>query len=264
MDRLRFGHISDTHLIASPEGTMLKLVQAGGNPQKNLEVALAELATERLDFLIMTGDNCHEGDAEAYANLRETLERYLPKVPVIAAMGNHDVRDAFRKGFLGDAYGGEHPYCDTLTVGGVRIIAIDTAFEKLLTGTLGTDQLDWLEETIKTPSQNGDILIFHHPMCNELSAFGMEMPPRLERIIRGGRFIGMFNGHVHRICTGYAAGVPHITGQSLAFDIEVLGRHCDYTTRGGYNFGMIDEEGHIFVESRIVSPKGEVFNTKDF
>ncbi|MEA4919540.1 MAG: metallophosphoesterase [Clostridiaceae bacterium] len=262
---IRFGHISDTHLIGSQKSeVMLKLEKAGGDPLAALTLALQELSSEKPDFLIITGDMCHEGTAEEYAELRELLDRYLPGVPVITSMGNHDVRDAFRKGFLGDNYGGDHPYCDTLEIGGMRIISIDTAWEKQLLGSVGDDQLDWLEEVLKAPVRAGNILICHHPVCPELSSFGMEMSPRFERIIRGGNFIAIFNGHVHRSCTGYAAGVLHITCQALAFDIEVMGNTCYYTTRGGYNFCAVDNEGEFFIDSRIVTPKGTIFHQKKF
>ena len=260
---IRIGHISDMHLPGSRESEGIrKLLAAGGDPLGNLRTALAELAEEKLDLLLMTGDLCHEGGEEDYADLRELITKYLPGVPVLGALGNHDVRDAYRKGFLGDNYGGGHPYCDTLEKGGYRFIAIDTAWEKLLLGSVGEDQLDWLEKVSRQPVEKGNILLCHHPFCPALAHTGMAMPPRLERILRGGHFAAIFNGHVHRSCTGYAAGILYITGQSLAFDIEVRGSTCYYTTRGGYNMCQVDEEGAFFIDSRIVSPKGSVYQQK--
>lgn len=270
MERFRFGHVSDMHLMFSGQPASevtKKLMAAGGDPTGAYRRTLEELAAEGIDALIMTGDLCHEGSEDDYAALREMTEKYLPGVPVLAAMGNHDVRDAFRKGFLGDRYGGDHPYCDVMEFPnkGIRFIAIDSAWEKGLNGSIGDDQLDWLEGVIAS-AQPGteDILMFHHPVCPMLVPFGMEMSPRMERIIRGGRFAALFSGHVHRICTSFAAGILNIVGQSLAFDIEISGRICYYTTRGGYNMCEVDSEGELFIDSRIVSPKGEIFHKKSF
>ena len=266
MSKLTIGHLSDMHLIGEKgaEGTMLKLKDAGGDPQGSLERCLKELAEERPDLLLITGDMCHEGTAADYDGLRETIEKHLPGVPVLASLGNHDVRDAFRKGFLGDTYGGDHPYCDMLELGGFRFISIDSAYEKKLTGNVGDDQLDWLEKAVLPHAPKGNVLLTHHPMCPELSRSGMEMSPRLERIIRGGGFAALFNGHVHRSCVSEAAGVLHITGQSLSFDIEVRNRTCYYTTRGGYHYCTANNDGAFFIESRITCPKGEVFLEKQF
>ena len=153
---------------------------------------------------------------------------------------------------------------DMLELGGFRFISIDSAYEKKLTGNVGDDQLDWLEKAVLPHAPKGNVLLTHHPMCPELSRSGMEMSPRLERIIRGGGFAALFNGHVHRSCVSEAAGVLHITGQSLSFDIEVRNRTCYYTTRGGYHYCTVDDNGAFFVESRITCPKGEIFLEKQF
>ena len=210
----------------------------------------------------MTGDLVHEGTAEDYAALRALIDRYLPGVPVIAAMGNHDVRSAYRKGFLGMEDADDSPYVDTLEVDGWRIVAIDSAWEKLLMGGVNEPQLDWLAEVVQQPIEKGNILICHHPFCPTLEHTGMPLYPKLEAVLRTGAVKAIFNGHLHKICAGWAAGVPHFTGQSLAFDIETLDHKAIYTTRGGYNMCCVDREGHFFVESRIISPKGNIYQTK--
>ena len=260
---IRFGHISDMHLEGdAASDSLVRLKAAGGDPLGNTRLALEELAVDQPDFLLMTGDLVHEGTAEDYAALHGLLDEILPGVPVIAALGNHDVRDAFRKGFLGMADGDDSPYVDTLEVCGWRILSIDSAWEKLLMGGVNDAQLDWLAEQLEQPVEKGNILICHHPFCPALEHAGMAMPAKLEKILRSGKVSAIFNGHLHKICAGWAAGVPHFTGQSLAFDIEVLGSTAIYTTRGGYNMCQVDREGHFFVDSRIVSPKGNIYQTK--
>lgn len=265
MKELRFGHISDIHWpgdVSRLKGNMLKCVEAGGDPAATLTVALRELSEESIDFLIVTGDICHEGTPDDYADVRELFDKYLPGVPRLCALGNHDVREAFRQGFLGDRYGGTHPYCDRLDVDGLRILSVDSAWEKKLEGSLDDKQLDWLEEQLADQMPRGSILLFHNPISPQTAS--MELTPRFERILRGGDFIGLFNGHIHRSCTDWAAGIPHYTCQATGFDIEVNGikKTAAYTTRGGYNLCVLRDGGEFFVESRIASPKGTIFLTK--
>ncbi len=265
MKELRFGHLSDIHWpgdVSRLTGNMLKFMNAGGDPAGALTAALEQLAQEKLDFLIVTGDICHEGTAEDYADVRALIDKHLPGVPRLCALGNHDNREEFRQGFLGDRYGGKHPYCDRMDVDGLRVLSVDTAYEKKLTGSLGDDQLDWLEEQLRGSVPRGSILIFHNPIGPHTKA--MEFVPRFERILRGGDFVGLFNGHIHRSCFNWAAGIPQYTSQTLAFGIDLIGvdQRVYYTNRGGYNFGILRDTGEFFIENRAVSPACTVFLTK--
>lgn len=265
MRPLRFGHISDTHLLSllsPPEGVMAKLAEAGGDQLSALKQVLDEIAAEKPDFLIMTGDLCHEGTREDYVALRALLDEKLKGVPLLAALGNHDVRQAFRQGFLGLENGGDDPYFDYMEIGDIRVISVDTAFEKKLIGRIDDGQMAKLEELLSKPVRGGNIIIFHNPVCLELAPSGMELTPDFERLLRGGRVLGLFNGHVHRACFCTAVGVPHFTAPSLAFNIEIRGNDCVYYSRGGYSMCGMNGDGEFFVDVRTVTPKGVPFNTK--
>ena len=64
MSKLTIGHLSDMHLIGEKgaEGTMLKLKDAGGDPQGSLERCLKELSEER------PPDILYHGTAEKYVD----------------------------------------------------------------------------------------------------------------------------------------------------------------------------------------------------
>ncbi|MBQ2690908.1 MAG: metallophosphoesterase [Clostridia bacterium] len=260
----RIGHVSDMHLNTAGNEAISKMIaEAGGDPLASFRLALEELSKEKLDLLLMTGDLCHEGTVEEYKLLRSLCDEYLPGVPVFATLGNHDMRREYREGFLGIENAPDTPYCDTMMLGDIRLIAVDSAWEKLLSGNIDDAQYDWLEKVLETPAPGGNILMTHHPFCPELESGGMPMSDRLRSILKNNNFIALFNGHVHRSCTGFAAGVLSITGQSLAFDIEIHQKTAVYTTRGGYNMCIIDDEGQFFIDSRIVSPKGAIFQKKN-
>lgn len=51
---------------------------------------------------MLTGDLVHEGTEEDYRYLRELIERERGGIPVIPVLGNHDFKQAFYRGYLGE------------------------------------------------------------------------------------------------------------------------------------------------------------------
>ena len=101
MNRITIAHLSDIHHNpgdTSQLSTLLKEKQLF--VEKHLEICLRVLAERQPDLVAVTGDLTHEGSADAYRYLREQFDRFLPGTPVLCSMGNHDIRRAFREGFL--------------------------------------------------------------------------------------------------------------------------------------------------------------------
>lgn len=91
MEEIRFAHVSDTHIVAAGSSAFLHRVQREvRDPLENLKECLAALSCQNLDFLLLTGDLIHEGEAEDYQNYRALVNRYLPGLPLCCALGNHD------------------------------------------------------------------------------------------------------------------------------------------------------------------------------
>ena len=66
---MRFAQVSDIHLV--PRGLELH----GLDPAKRLKECIADINTlaESLDFCVITGDLCDQGDPESYKLLRKLL-----------------------------------------------------------------------------------------------------------------------------------------------------------------------------------------------
>ena len=140
-----FAHISDTHLDCPGSSDFIKrLHREVRDPLENLTCCLQELAARKVAFVLHTGDMVHEGDAGDYAILRRLFDKYLPGVPVIAAMGNHDHRAAFREGFLGIPSPGDEDFTQEVVLDGLRILVLDSAKSGLI-GSVSDAQVDWLE-----------------------------------------------------------------------------------------------------------------------
>lgn len=89
--------LSDIHLAGAPAGLVL-----GRDADAQLAAVLAawERLAERVDLVVLTGDNTDGGAPEAYARLAERLR--VLDAPVLAVPGNHDVAS-----HVADAFGGE-------------------------------------------------------------------------------------------------------------------------------------------------------------
>ncbi len=77
---LNFAIISDTHIYGNDDKALL------------LEMGLADMeaAEERLDALVMAGDNTNNGASTQYEVLAKVFSKYDPADNVIMAIGNHD------------------------------------------------------------------------------------------------------------------------------------------------------------------------------
>ncbi len=97
--------------------------------EKLLGQCLETLKQRKPDIVLITGDMTHEGTSSHYRYLRDALSSALPCTPVLCAMGNHDVRGAFREGFLG-LTPSDGPYYASASVKGWLFVSLDSAFEK--------------------------------------------------------------------------------------------------------------------------------------
>ncbi|MDT9697103.1 metallophosphoesterase [Streptomyces sp. P17] len=216
-------HLSDTHLDRSdaPNGH-------GVNATESLRLMLAELRHQRdVGAVVVTGDLADDGAVEAYAALRELVGEFAAGlgVPVFFTTGNHDERGAFGKvlgsGHLGvdggdcaetalESDAGER--AAVTTVGGWRIVTLDSLVPGEGWGSLGEVQLGWLREVLRTPAGEGTVLAFHHPPVAldhpVQRLFGLRDPELLADVIHGTDVKAVLTGHFHLQLLGFLAGVP--------------------------------------------------------
>ena len=164
METLHFAHISDTHLTCGGSSPfMQRVAREVRDPWDNLKDCLCQLQGKALDFVLLTGDLVHEGEEEDYKALKRLLEEKLPGVLLCCAMGNHDHRLAFRRGFLGENTEDAGPYLAYTQVKGLGIITLDSPYLHGTDGTLPPDQLEFLRKSLEQKTPRGNIVILHHP-----------------------------------------------------------------------------------------------------
>lgn len=208
---MRILHLSDTHLdrFGGPDAD-------GADGTAALRRLLAELThLEGLDAVVVTGDVADDGSREAYARAREILYDYAARrgASVLCTTGNHDDRTAFA-----DVLGTGHVSPDAVfegaageraaasTVGGWRLITLDSLVPGKGYGLLAGGQLDWLREVLATPAAAGTVLAFHHPpMALDVDvqrALGLQNSAELAATIRGTDVRLILCGHFHLQITG--------------------------------------------------------------
>ncbi|GGI44650.1 3',5'-cyclic AMP phosphodiesterase CpdA [Agromyces flavus] len=204
-------HISDTHLLGG--GRRLYDRVASDAHLRDL-FAQFEASGARPEAIVFTGDLADRGEPEAYELLREIVEPAAARLgaQVVWVMGNHDDRDAFRRGLLGDVAGGHRPVDRVYDVGGLRVITIDTSVPGHHHGELTGDQLDWLAEELSIPAPDGTILAMHHPPVPSVLDLAVSVELRdqagLAEVVAGSDIRSIIGGHLHYSSTAMFAGVP--------------------------------------------------------
>ncbi|MGW0581243.1 metallophosphoesterase family protein [Streptomyces sp. NPDC002920] len=213
---MRILHLSDTHIERADEPD-----SRGVNATDSLRLMLGELRHLRdVDAVVVTGDLADDGSVEAYATVRGLVGDFARPLdaPVFYTTGNHDERSAFAK-----VLGSGHPDAvaefpgeersAVSTVGGWRLVTLDSLVPGKVYGGLGAGQLEWLRGVLSAPAEHGTVLAFHHPpISHPLSAtqqvFGLRDPGELAAVIRGSDVRVLLTGHFHLQLCGFLAEVP--------------------------------------------------------
>ena len=97
MNAITIAHLSDIHHNPDENSQISTLLREKGLlVEKLLGQCLETLKQRKPDIVLITGDMTHEGTSSHYRYLRDALSSALPGTPVLCAMGNNDVRGAFR------------------------------------------------------------------------------------------------------------------------------------------------------------------------
>lgn len=216
-NEVTFIHLSDPHLIAPSKQASLYGVNT--NEKLSLFKEVFSSLPFKPAFFIMSGDLIHDGDEADYQYVKEFIRNCEKQfqAPFLLTLGNHDRRKAFRSVFLNESKS-EAPYYYSKTVGGVRVIVLDTKIPNEVNGEVSIDQLNWLADILKVDTEKGTIIAMHHPPIDDhlrnKAAFG--------NMIEGTDVIGILAGHTHNSCLFQFHSIPCTTVFSTAYGMEEL------------------------------------------
>src|SRR6202140_778337 len=216
MGELSFVQISDSHM--------------GFNKPANPDVAgTLKAAVDKIkgltagpEFMLHTGDISHLSKPEEFDTVDQILKSAKPK-DVFYVPGEHDVLNDDGKQFLerygkGSKGGGWYSF-DKKGVHFVGLVNVMNLKAGGL-GTLGHEQLEWLEDDVKHLKHSTPIVVFAHiPLWSVYPEWGWGTEDSAQALSYLKRFgsVSVLNGHIHQVMQKVEGHVAVHPAMSTAF-----------------------------------------------
>ncbi|HEY8602045.1 MAG TPA: metallophosphoesterase [Thermomicrobiales bacterium] len=239
---ITFLQLSDTHILADDDELL------GVRPAAQLRRTLDRIAGLAItpQFCLITGDLTHDSGEVGYRRLRQLLAPLTERgIPILVGLGNHDQRAPFRRGFLDERGDDERRYYHARSIGGLRIIVLDSLVPGAIHGELGQEQLAWLSAELRHNAPQGRLIALHHPVALVglpwLSNDLLRDADDLEGILRGHDIVGILTGHCHTPSAASFAGTLATTAPAAAFQFVPGTALLTTTGDSGFNLCMIQD-----------------------
>ena len=212
---LRFVQISDSHIGFDKA--------ANTDVTGTLRAAIAKIKAESEPpaFVLHTGDLTHLSRDAEFDTLQSVLSEL--SLPVFYVPGEHDVLEDDGKRYLerfGKDTRGSGWY--SFDKDGVHFIGLVNVVNLKAggLGTLGDEQLEWLEKDVKRLSSSTPIVVFAHiPLWSVYPEWGWGTDDSERALSYLKRFgsVSVLNGHIHQVMQKEEGHVTFHTAMSTAF-----------------------------------------------
>ena len=212
---LQFVQISDSHIgFDKPANT---------DVTATLRAAIAKIKAEpeQPAFVLHTGDLTHLSKPAEFDTLQQVMSELA--LPVFYVPGEHDVLEDDGKSFLqrygkGTLGAGWHSFDKD----GVHFIGLVNVVDLKAggLGSLGRDQLEWLEKDVKHLKSSTPIVVFAHiPLWSVYPEWGWGTDDSAQALAYLKRFgsVSVLNGHIHQVMQKVEGHVSFHTAMSTAF-----------------------------------------------
>jgi len=195
--------LSDPHIGAT---------WAGADPRAKWLATVESIARlpDRPHAVLVSGDLADNAADAEYAVVASALERF--GVPVYVLPGNHDDRARLRDHFQLPGASAE-PVHYSADLSALRLVVLDSTVPGRDSGSLGSEQLAWLEAELSGAPDQVTVLAMHHPPfatgAPAWDAIGLAPSDREalgEVVRRHPQVRRVLAGHVHRAITAEFAG----------------------------------------------------------
>ncbi len=173
-------------------------------------------------FVLHTGDLTHLSKAAEFDTLEQVLKG-LPTSQVFYVPGEHDVLDdngeQYRQRFGKDTVGGGWYSFDQKGVHFIGLVNVLNLKAGGL-GSLGQEQLEWLEKDVKRLKSSTPIVVFAHiPLWAVYPEWGWGTDDSEQALSYLKRFgsVTVLNGHIHQTMQKVEGNVTFHTAMSTAF-----------------------------------------------
>ena len=196
---------------------------ANPNVKGSLEEAIERVRAlpVRPAFMIHTGDISHLSKPSEFDDAEHIISR--ARLDVHYVPGEHDFADPDRKLYR-ERYGrgtkGAGWY--SFDANGVHFIGLVNVFDLTAggLGSLGAEQLEWLENDVKGRSGSQPIVVFAHiPLWTVYPEWGWGTQDSAQALSYLARFgsVTVLNGHIHQVMQKVEGNVTFHTARSTAF-----------------------------------------------
>ena len=245
--------ISDTHITLDPPEADHRI--------QDFESAVCDINTldPAPDLIVHTGDIVHSGLREEYARAIEILSR--ANAPVYGTVGNKDSRVHMREAFYDYGYFSPNSEFVDYSIDGfpVKLIVLDTLHTDSNKGDFCKKRLQHLIKMTDSEPPKPIAVFMHHPPCKITvgpDLFHFENPNAMaelrKTLLRSGRVISVFCGHVHRSTAGHLEDIQVTVMSAVATSLR-RGEYPDQMrARPTYNIHRFDEDWGFVTETRIV------------
>jgi len=212
---IRFVQISDSHIGFDKP--------ANSDVAATLRQAIAKIkaSPEQPSFVLHTGDLTHLSKPSEFDTLQQLMSEL--SLPVFYVPGEHDVLGDDGNSFLqrygkGTLGAGWHSFDKD----GVHFIGLVNVVDLKAggLGTLGRDQLEWLEKDVKHLKSSTPIVVFAHiPLWSVYPEWGWGTDDSAQALAYLKRFgsVSVLNGHIHQVMQKVEGHVSFHTAMSTAF-----------------------------------------------
>ncbi|HXD44589.1 MAG TPA: metallophosphoesterase [Pseudolabrys sp.] len=211
-----FLQISDSHMGFDKP--------ANPNAKGTLEEAIARVkaAPGNPAFMIHTGDISHLSKPSEFDDAEKIISQ--ARLDVHYVPGEHDILDDEQGKLYRDRYGRgtKGPGYYSFDANGVHFIGLVNVVDLKAggLGNLGHDQLEWLEEDLKSRSASQPIVVFAHiPLWTVYPEWGWGTQDSAQALAYLKRFgsVTVLNGHIHQVMQKVEGNVTFHTARSTAF-----------------------------------------------
>lgn len=242
--------LSDLHLY-SGEGS-----EAPAHRLERVVRRLTELRP-RADAVLISGDLADLPSPEAYEQVHDLLSTL--GVPLHAIPGNHDDRDMLCARFGPATRDPGARVGFAVECGALRLIGCDSVRPGEDAGSLGLEQLDWLDQTLRERPEQPTLLALHHPPVltgvKVMDGIGLarEDSVALAALLEGHPQVqALACGHVHTTMTTSFAKRPLLicpsTNSALQLDLRARDDLPFVFGKQPLGFAV-----HALVDGRLVS-----------
>jgi 3',5'-cyclic-AMP phosphodiesterase len=255
--------ISDTHIALDSADAARRI--------RDFELTIADINAldPAADVIIHTGDVVHNGRSEEYAEAVRILSK--ARAPVYVIPGNKDDRANLRAAFSRHRYlepgSGFIDYA--IENHPVRLIAADTLNTSSNKGDFCPERAERLINRIDAEKSKPVAVFAHHPPFEvtvgpePVHFESVEMMERLQQsLLRSGRVVAAFCGHVHRGTAGHVGSIPVIVMPCIATPLR-KGEYPEHMkTRPVYYVHRYDPAWGFVTEARVVGHAGHAINER--